>query len=598
MRFSAPRSPSTSPEREPGQRRHRTPLAQRRSPSTFGLISSSESEVDEGSDFESDTGEPVPDSSDSDSFCYGSESEEPVHMKEKQTPPRSTREQSHIEDTIAAIRLRTRHHDPFEEWEKEMRKDSLRAARKNHSEAEVQFLRHQNQRRIEESRRLAAAFKQDEIQLIQKLDGLRLQQQAREQTLREKLAERSGMLWTRIEASIKLEQDQKQAKLDEERRVREETERKLREEAEKTRREEQRQREEEERKRREEDEVRRRREEEARRIQEEKEAAIQEAKQQENRLKAEEESRKAAGMTTSEDDWKQSRKNLQLVKTQGTRLVKANPAFRSSWSSARRTITAKVGQLTNDVETINRVSSQIIGILRPAGNPLPPPVYTALLSALAKALILQAETEITAEKRSAVPLAQVAFNCLDQLEGLSEVFFAKITQRIGPWAIPCLLPETDFDGRSWTDNAEIRRMHGFRLGEDGASETQTQYTDRVKGVMRLYFSVLKITPKRGPLSKMFQLPRYWTWMARLLASRSMLSSAVGAEVLFVALEVLGAEALRIWGYQFVKILRLIYDASTEGLGNGKVLGGTSPDGIAARARVKLEVESIMKGADI
>ncbi|KAJ3720442.1 GLE1-like protein-domain-containing protein [Lentinula raphanica] len=518
--------------------------------------------------------------------------------KEKQTPPRSTREQSHIEDTIAAIRLRTRHHDPFEEWEKEMRKDSLRAARKNHSEAETQFLRHQNQRRIEESRRLAAAFKQDEIQLIQKLDGLRLQQQAREQTLREKLAERSGTLWNRIEASIKLEQDQKQAKLDEERRVREETERKLREEAEKTRREEQRQREEEERKRREEDEVRRKREEEARRIQEEKEAAIQEAKQQENRLKAEEESRKAAGMTTSEDDWKQSRKNLQLVKTQGTRLVKANPAFRSSWSSARRTITAKVGQLTNDVETINRVSSQIIGILRPAGNPLPPPVYTALLSALAKALILQAETEITAEKRSAVPLAQVAFNCLDQLEGLSEVFFAKITQRIGPWAIPCLLPETDFDGRSWTDNAEIRRMHGFRLGEDGASETQTQYTDRVKGVMRLYFSVLKITPKRGPLSKMFQLPRYWTWMARLLASRSMLSSAVGAEVLFVALEVLGAEALRIWGYQFVKILRLIYDASTEGLGNGKVLGGTSPDGIAARARVKLEVESIMKGADI
>lgn len=63
----------------------------------------------------------------------------------------------------------------------------------------------------------------------------------------------------------------------------------------------------------------------------------------------------------------------------------------------------------------------------------------------------------------------------------------------------------------------------------------------------------------------------------------------------VALEVLGADALQIWGYQFVKMLRVIYDASTEGLGGGKVLGGTTPDGIAARARVKLEVESIMKG---
>lgn len=45
------------------------------------------------------------------------------------------------------------------------------------------------------------------------------------------------------------------------------------------------------------------------------------------------------------------------------------------------------------------------------------------------------------------------------------------------------------------------------------------------------------------------------------------------------------------------MLNLIYDGATEGLGltQGKLqlLGGSSPDGIAARARVKLEVESII-----
>lgn len=31
----------------------------------------------------------------------------------------------YIEDTIAAIRLRTRHRDPYEEWEQQTRKDAF-----------------------------------------------------------------------------------------------------------------------------------------------------------------------------------------------------------------------------------------------------------------------------------------------------------------------------------------------------------------------------------------------------------------------------------------------------------------------------------------
>ncbi|KAJ3915118.1 GLE1-like protein-domain-containing protein [Lentinula edodes] len=564
MRFTAPRSPSSSPERKPNLGRRRNFPSQRRRASTFGLNSSSESDVDEVVDLESD------------SFCYGSESEIPsLPSKQRKFSSRPSREQNQIDDTIAAIRLRTRHHDPYEEWEKDMKKDSLRAARKNYNDSEAQFIRYQNQRRIEDSKRLAAAFKQDEMQLIQN--------NKREKRLQEKLAERNEILWTRIEASIKLEQDKEQVKLDEQRRVREEAEKRRREEEEDTRREEQRKRDAEEQKRWEEEGEKRKKEEEERRLREEKEAAIQKAKEREERVKSEEENRKAASMTTSEENWKEARKNLQVVKTQGTRLVKATPTLKPTWSSARRAITAKIGQLTNDAETINRVSSQLT---TPSSN-----IYRPL----AKALVLQAETEITAEKRSAIPLAEVTFNCLERLEGFSEVLFAKITQRIGPWALPCPIPEKDFDDRPWKDNQEVRRIQGFRSGEDGVIEPQSQYTDRVKGVMRLYFSVLKITPKKAPLKKMFQLPRYWTWMARLLGSKTLLATAVGAEVLFVALEVLGADALQIWGYQFVKMLRVIYDASTEGLGGGKVLGGTTPDGIAARARVKLEVESIMKG---
>jgi len=39
--------------------------------------------------------------------------------------PRSPGERRHVEDTVAAIRLRTRHHDPYEEWEQQTRKDAF-----------------------------------------------------------------------------------------------------------------------------------------------------------------------------------------------------------------------------------------------------------------------------------------------------------------------------------------------------------------------------------------------------------------------------------------------------------------------------------------
>jgi len=46
-------------------------------------------------------------------------------------------------------------------------------------------------------------------------------------------------------------------------------------------------------------------------------------------------------------------------------------------------------------------------------------MYFALLSSLAKSILFQAETEVTAEEKSAGPLAQVAFNLLERLDHLT-----------------------------------------------------------------------------------------------------------------------------------------------------------------------------------
>lgn len=64
-------------------------------------------------------------------------------------------------------------------------------------------------------------------------------------------------------------------------------------------------------------------------------------------------------------------------------------------------------------------------------------------------------------------------------------------------------------------------------------------------------------------------------------------------VSLAALDVLGSYAKLVYGHQWNKMLALIYEGVTVGLGNGKLIGGESAEGIAARVRVQLEVERLM-----
>jgi len=128
-------------------------------------------------------------------------------------------------------------------------------------------------------------------------------------------------------------------------------------------------------------------------------------------------------------------------------------------------------------------------------------------------------------------------------------------------------------------------------------------------MMRVYFHILK-TPVSQPLHPMFHLPRYWTWFARLLSNAVLLETAVAPQLLYsktirfllgyffsdsllAALDVYGLEAKDVWGHQWIKILALMYDGVTAGIGGGRTVGGQSAEGKAARVRVQLEIERIM-----
>lgn len=169
-------------------------------------------------------------------------------------------------------------------------------------------------------------------------------------------------------------------------------------------------------------------------------------------------------------------------------------------------------------------TQQIIDIVKPKPEH-PKPIYFALLSSLAKGILLQAETEVTAEKRSAIPLAQVTINLLAVLERFYDILWAKLCQRAGGWPVPFVIPSKDTDGELFTEETRLKAL-GYRSKEEGL----TEFTARVAGMMRVYFLVLA-GPHPQPLNPLFRSPKYWSYFARMLSQPQLLESPLSAELL-------------------------------------------------------------------
>ena len=226
-------------------------------------------------------------------------------------------------------------------------------------------------------------------------------------------------------------------------------------------------------------------------------------------------------------------------------------------------------------------------------------LYMAVLYSLSKAILLQAEVEVTAEKRSAIPLAHVTSFFVQNLERFPQIFFMKLVQRTGGWPIPVKPPPEE--------GVEYSKLAGFR--ED---EGLPEYISRVAGLMRVYFHVL-ITPTNQPTNPFFRPTIYWTYFSRLMCNRGLLESGpVGPELLAseynlphhsvvsieprlahpAALDVGGAQARDIFGKQWHKLMELLYSGLTD-VNSDSPIGGKTPEGTAARTRALLEVENVM-----
>lgn len=67
-------------------------------------------------------------------------------------------------------------------------------------------------------------------------------------------------------------------------------------------------------------------------------------------------------------------------------------------------------------------------------------ITLAIQYTLSKAVLKQAEVEVTAKPSTAFPLARIMIRLIEQNPGLGSIFMAKLVAMTGPWIVALPIP--------------------------------------------------------------------------------------------------------------------------------------------------------------
>ncbi|CCO33344.1 Nucleoporin GLE1 AltName: Full=Nuclear pore protein GLE1 [Rhizoctonia solani AG-1 IB] len=489
-----------------------------------------------------------------------------------------------VDAFLNAVRLRTRA-DPIEEYH-----NAERAAIKS-TNPPTPSLPHLSQALTQSHLALQAKRNAEEMTtVLAMVERLDIQRKGREEEGMKRTKEINKGIWEGIEGAIRRDEEKK--RLEDEKKRQEEHKKRQEEERKKAelKAEEDRKKGEEDRKRKEkEDEDRKRMEKEAKE-KEEKDKAEEQARiaaqQNEPREKASKDAQTAQAAQASHtsvkspsamQEWENAWTERAALKKL-TRAVEENAQLKSVAGRSRRKLRTRVGQVTNSQSELDKLLSS------------PAPVYTALLSAFSKYLLLQAETEVTAKLPTAYPLARLVWLVIARGHPkLWEIFWARFVGRTGGWGVAVHI--TRKPGMSDTEWRKLvgRELEGKNDSDDKPPtlETTSQYTDRMVGQLALYAALLQTCPlpaqiqlESVPLP--FRLPKLWTWLARVLNSPDLLSSPSAPQCLSAVLEVAGDRLCETYGGQFTKLMKAVGEVVAKGVGGEGETG--------ARVRLGLMVE--------
>lgn len=412
------------------------------------------------------------------------------------------------------------------------------------------------------------------------LESMTLEHTQAVRALHDSFEVRNKQFWHGIDGAIAAEE---QAHAERERKRREEAERAKREEEARKREEEEAQRKQQQ----EAQERERKQQEKQKRDEAEKKAQDEKRKADQARTEAEQAAAASGALVSPRLQYQKWASKMAEIKSTVLPAVSATKEWRSACFQAKRTITPKIGQLTNSASAIATITAQLAQTLD-ALRPLSPndEPYVWGLNHLAKAMIKQAEAEVTAKLGTAYPLARVTIGLiLRGHDAFADVLMARLVKKC--WWIVAHRPGKP-EGQSMDDYAKV-------LGQK-AGETPQQYITRATGLVALYAAVAQVSPLEqpqvgqvAPATAAEKVPGHlrpgalWTMLAAL-TKPPVSGLAQTPAVIHTVLLVAGRTMARTYGRQWTKLCGVLW---TEGVRNSKL--GTD-DERSARARLGIWLE--------
>lgn len=290
-----------------------------------------------------------------------------------------------------------------------------------------------------------------------------------------------------------------------------------------------------------------RKKEEDRKAEQEKEIAEQKKLKLREKIIKEQEAaaRKAKGFTDFneiETQLVQYRKKIDFIKAEIVKPMNENKDLKKNVNALKRKINIKLGQLSNSMSQLNQISRDVASLAKlTSANAL---AYNWILNFISKAIVSQAETEVTVKPTAALPLARLSVYLLHDLDGLYDYLCPRFVKKCC-FVIGYTCP---------IDTEEGRIRMGWRR-TDNKWEPEVKYEERVGGICTVWAVMARLDPSTK--FAFFSFDAEWKFAARMLNLERSLLSNVHYVIVSNWWEAAALMVVQQWGRQGLKLLLLL-----------------------------------------
>lgn len=285
-------------------------------------------------------------------------------------------------------------------------------------------------------------------------------------------------------------------------------------------------------------------------------AEVERKKKEEEEKRLEEErkiaeAKRARGITNFqavEADFGAYKQHVDEIKAGVVAPVNSNADLKKAVGALKRKINPKFGQLTNSFSQLNKVASEVVGLVASARpNEM---AFKWILNFLAKAVVAQAETEVTVKPTAALPLARLADRLLDEFPEFEYFLSARFVKKC-----PFIIGYT-----CSIDSEEGRRRMGWKRNQS-KWEDEVKYDERVAGICTVWAVMTRIKPTNQQKHTLYSINASWAFLARMLNTKAELLSNTHFVIAGNWWEACSQPFFELFGRQAIKLLRLLVEGA-------------------------------------